>query len=176
MDVDAARNQQGRGDDNPAGGAAAADDVVNRAPPDQEEAQVVMNVISEEVADHPSILALQATNQTFLLTDPRQAGNPIVFCSRGFLEMTGYPQERIIGRNCRFMQGPNTDPVAVSKLRAAIDNEQDIKIVLLNYRMDDSTFWNHIIISNIRDGQGNVIYFLGLSFEISERDPLLVTG
>jgi PAS domain S-box-containing protein len=79
------------------------------------------------------------------------------------LELTGYPVARVLGRNCRFLQGPETDPVTVSRMREAIDQGEDISVELLNYRFDGSTFHNHVMISGIRHPTTDqVLYFLGL--------------
>jgi PAS domain S-box-containing protein len=120
------------------------------------------NELTEELLEHPAIAAFHASHATFLVTDPRLAGNPIIHASPGFLDLTGYAVDRVLGRNCRFLQGPGTDPVAVSHMRESIDQGRDISVTLLNYRQDGSTFWNQILISGIRDAHGELIYFIGI--------------
>jgi PAS domain S-box-containing protein len=119
------------------------------------------NELTEELLEHPAIAAFHASHATFLVTNPRLAGNPIIYVSSGFLDLTGYTVDRILGRNCRFLQGPGTDPVAVSRMRESIAQGRDISVTLLNYRQDGSTFWNQILISGIRDAHGEVLYFTG---------------
>lgn len=150
----------------------------NLLPADQWE-----NTIPIDLVDHPMVLACQESDCAFLVTNPRLPGNPIVYINQGFLDMTGYAQNRILGRNCRFMQGPETDPIVVSKMREAIDDSRGISVTLLNYRADGSTFYNHIIISTIKDPGDGVLYFLGVTKEVStqlETDkielPLQSTG
>ena len=74
--------------------------------------------------------------------------------------------ERVLGRNCRFLQGPETDPVAIARIRKAIEQDDDVTSRLLNYRMDGTTFWNEVVISGIRqmvgDNYGDVLYYLGV--------------
>ena len=82
--------------------------------------------------------------QNFVITDPSLPDNPIVFASQGFLTLTGYALNQILGRNCRFLQGPETDPAAVEKIRDAIHQGVDASVCLLNYRIDGSTFWNQV--------------------------------
>jgi PAS domain S-box-containing protein len=120
------------------------------------------NELTEELLEHPAIAAFHASHATFLVTNPRLASNPIIYASAGFLDLTGYAVDRVLGRNCRFLQGPRTDPVAVSHMRESIDQGRDISVTLLNYRQDGSTFWNQILISGIRDAHGELIYFIGI--------------
>eukprot|EP00980_Cylindrotheca_fusiformis_P027931 scaffold22569_cov116-Cylindrotheca_fusiformis.AAC.2 len=126
------------------------------------------NAIPEDLVDHPLLLAMQESESPFLVTNPRLPGNPIVYVNNGFLDMTGFSEDRVTGRNCRFMQGPATDPVVVAKMRDAIDEGRDITVTLLNYRADGSTFYNHIIISTIKDPDTDeVLYFVGLTEEVA---------
>lgn len=86
--------------------------------------------------------AVETTRMPMIVTDPNRADNPIIFSNRAFLEMTGYSSEEIIGTNCRFLQGPETDRAVVQSIREAIDERVDISTEILNYRKDGSTFWN----------------------------------
>jgi PAS domain S-box-containing protein len=80
------------------------------------------------------------------ITDPTLEDNPIIYVNNGFLKMTGYSEEELIGKNCRLLQGQGTDKEAVRKVREAIDNRNSIKIQLLNYRKDGTEFWNELTI------------------------------
>jgi PAS domain-containing protein len=83
--------------------------------------------------------------------------------------MTGYPVARVLGRNCRFLQGPETDPLAISQMREAIDRGDDVHVKVLNYRYDGSTFHNEVMISGIRHPHTNqVLYFVGLQCLVDE--------
>ena len=106
--------------------------------------------------DYSLVKALQIAQQNFVITDPSLADNPIVFASQGFLTLTGYTLDQILGRNCRFLQGPATDPRAVDRIRKGIETGQDTTVVLLNYRSDGTTFWNQFFVAALRDGDGNV--------------------
>jgi len=124
--------------------------------------RLLENVVPPDLAAHSLVRVLTATRTPFLITNPHMPGNPIVFACPDFLEMTGYPEDRVLGRNCRFLQGPETDPVAVGRMRDAIDQGKDVSVTLLNYRLDGSTFWNHVIISAVKDTMGEVLYFIGV--------------
>ena len=106
--------------------------------------------------DYGLVKALQITEQNFVITDPSIPDNPIVFASQGFLTLTGYSLGQILGRNCRFLQGPETDPRAVELIRKGIETGEDTTVVLLNYKVDGSTFWNQFFIAALRDGGGNI--------------------
>mmetsp|Transcript_25897 Transcript_25897/g.48268 ORF Transcript_25897/g.48268 Transcript_25897/m.48268 type:complete len:202 (+) Transcript_25897:203-808(+) len=121
------------------------------------------NVLPADIVNHPVIVAFQVSNANFLVSDPRIVGNPIIFASQGFLDLTRYPIARVLGRNCRFLQGPETDPAAVSQMREAIDRGEDVSVKVLNYKYDGTTFHNNVFISGIRDPSSNqVLYYVGL--------------
>lgn len=102
-----------------------------------------------------------------LITDPQQPDNPIIFCNEAFAKLTGYSRDELIGRNCRLLQGPETDRNAVAQLREAIADERDISIDILNYRKDGSSFWNALFVSPVRDANGDVIYFFASQLDFT---------
>ncbi len=117
----------------------------------------------------PFAAAVRATRMPMVITDPAQADNPIVFCNVAFQEMTGYTRAEIIGRNCRFLQGPETDRDAVARVRNAIDAGHDISVDLLNYRKDGTTFWNALYLSPVRDKDGVIRFFFASQLDVSDR-------
>ena len=127
----------------------------------------------ELAAEHgvgdPFAAAIRATRMAMLVTDARQPDNPIIFANNAFLALTGYPREEIIGRNCRILQGPDTDPAAVEMLRHAVANGQDAAIDILNYRKDGTTFWNALYLSPVRNQDGEIAYFFGSQVNISDQ-------
>ena len=84
--------------------------------------------------------AIETTRMPMIVTDPHQPDNPIVFANRAFLSTTGYAMEEVMGRNCRFLQGPDTDPSTVAEVRAAIKDRHETSVELLNYRKDGTSF------------------------------------
>ncbi|MEL6062011.1 MULTISPECIES: PAS domain-containing protein [unclassified Methylobacterium] len=121
----------------------------------------------------PFAAAVRATRMPMIITDPSQYDNPIVFVNDAFLKLTGYTRLEVTGRNCRFLQGPGTDPAAIDRLRAAIRQEKDIRVDLLNYRKDGSTFHNALFVGPVRDAEGKVVYFFASQLDVSEHHALI---
>ncbi|KAG9153730.1 hypothetical protein Leryth_005861 [Lithospermum erythrorhizon] len=116
---------------------------------------------------------LERIEKNFVITDPRLPDNPIIFASDSFLELTEYSREEILGRNCRFLQGPETDPATVRKIREAIDNQTEVTVQLINYTKSGKKFWNLFHLQPMRDQKGEVQYFIGVQLDGSEHvEPL----
>lgn len=127
---------------------------------------------ANKVLDDPDfsfIKALQTAQQNFVVTDPSLPDNPIVYATQGFLNLTGYTLDQVLGRNCRFLQGPETDPKAVEKIRSAIEEGSDMSVCLLNYRVDGTTFWNQFFIAALRDAGGNITNYVGVQCKVSDQ-------
>jgi PAS domain S-box-containing protein len=103
------------------------------------------------------------------LTDPNQPDNPMVYANQRFCEMTGYEESEIRDRNCRFMQGPETDPEPVAEIRNAIDNEEPATTVHRNYRKHGTMFRNRLTIAPVRNTDGEVSNWVGFQADVSER-------
>jgi PAS domain S-box-containing protein len=112
--------------------------------------------------------AMAQTRMAVILTDPWQDDDPIIFCNEAFCRLTGYPVDEVIGRNCRFLQGPKTDPEPIAKMREAIAKEEVAVVELLNYRRDGSTFWNALHLGPIYDETGKLLYFFGSQWDVSD--------
>lgn len=113
--------------------------------------------------------AVEATRMPMAVTDPRQPDHPIVFCNPAFSNLTGYSFEEIVGRNCRFLQGPDSDRATVDAVRNAIANRQEIAVELLNYRKNGSSFWNALYLSPVFDKEGELVYYFGSQLDVSRR-------
>ena len=95
-----------------------------------------------DLGTDPFVAAVRATRMPMIVTNPREADNPVVFANDAFCRLSGYAREEILGRNCRFLQGPDTDPATVARIRAAVDAERSVEVDILNYRKSGKTFWN----------------------------------
>lgn len=120
----------------------------------------------------PFAAAVRATRMPMIVTDPSQYDNPIVFANNAFLKLTGYTRFEVLGRNCRFLQGPETNPAAIDRIRDAIRQQVDIRVDLLNYRKDGSTFHNALYVGPVRDADGKVVYFFASQLDVSEHYAL----
>ena len=103
------------------------------------------------------------------ITDPDREDNPMIYINEGFEEITGYSRADSLGRNCRFLQGPETREEPVAELREAIANEQPVSVELRNYRKDGSLFWNRVTVAPIHDESGELSNFIGFQEDITER-------
>jgi PAS domain S-box-containing protein len=113
--------------------------------------------------------AVEMTRMPMTVTDPRQPDNPIVFANNAFFDLTGYSNEETIGRNCRFLQGPETDQRTLDEVRQAIREERAVAVDILNYKKDGKPFWNALFIGPIFDQDGELLYFFASQMDITER-------
>ncbi|KAL6011146.1 Phototropin-1 [Asimina triloba] len=119
--------------------------------------------VSEDLKD-----ALSAFQQTFVVADATKPDYPVMFASAGFFKMTGYVDKEVIGRNCRFLQGADTDPADVARIREALETGTNYCGRLLNYKKDGTPFWNLLTITPIKDENGKVLKFIGMQVEVSK--------
>ncbi len=113
--------------------------------------------------------AIQAVNQGIVITDPDLRENRIVYVSPGFERMTGYASAEVVGRNCRFLQGRDTDRAEVARIAAAVRGGVSHSGEVLNYRKDGSTFWNKLSITPVRDPDGRLVHFVGIQIDVTAR-------
>ncbi len=105
-----------------------------------------------------------------VLADPHQPDMPIVYVNRRFMETTGYSFDAAVGRNCRFLQGERTDPMAVARIRAAIEAREELTLDLMNYRADGTPFHNRLLIAPLNHDDGTLQYFLGVQTVVEPLD------
>ena len=105
--------------------------------------------------------------QGVVIVDARQKDRPIIAMNEGFSTLSGYKRHEVLGRNCRFLQGSDTDPVAVSYIRRAVDSGRPAVVTLLNYRKDGGTFWNRLSLNPIRDHRNQVVYIVGVQSDVT---------
>jgi len=121
----------------------------------------------------PFTAAVRATRMPMVIANPREADNPIVFANDAFCRLTGYAREEILGRNCRFLQGPESDPATVDRIRAAIKAQEPIEVDIRNHAKDGRPFWNRLLIAPVHDANGDLAYFFANQFDITvDRDNL----
>jgi len=103
------------------------------------------------------------------IADARADDEPLVFANEGFCDLTGYDRDDVVGRNCRFLQGEETDPNTVAEIREAIDAEAPVSVTLRNYRADGTAFWNELDVTPVEDETGTVTHYLGFQRDVTER-------
>jgi PAS domain S-box-containing protein len=103
------------------------------------------------------------------LSDPDRPDNPIVYANEAFELITGYEQEEIIGRNCRFLQGDDREQPEIDQIREALREERAVTVTLRNYRKDGSLFYNQFSIRPLYDPDGRLIYYLGIQYDVTEK-------
>src|SRR5919199_1565112 len=113
--------------------------------------------------------ALAASRGAIVITDPNEPDNPIVYANPAFEHITGYSIEESIGKNCRFLQGEDQDQPALEELRAAIREGRECQVVLRNYKKDGTLFWNELSIAPVHDEEGNLVNFVGVLDDVTER-------
>jgi sigma-B regulation protein RsbU (phosphoserine phosphatase) len=103
------------------------------------------------------------------IADARLPDRPLIYVNEGFERVTGYPAAEALGRNCRFLQGADTDPAAIAEIRAAVAAERECVVEILNYRRDGTPFWNRLSITPVRDERGEVTHFIGIQSDVTAR-------
>lgn len=117
-----------------------------------------------------TLLTEEEREQSVVITNPRLPDNPMIFISDEFEKQTGYSPEEVLGLNCRFLQGPETDQKAIEAIRAALDAESEITVDILNYRKDGSKFWNRLRIRPLYGDDMRVMFFAGTQNPIDASD------
>lgn len=112
--------------------------------------------------------SVEASINGVIIADATQPDQPIIYANSAFSQMTGYSQDEVIGHNCRFLQGKDTDSKVVARIREHMEAQRDIHVTLRNYRKDGTPFWNDLYISPVRDNDGQVAHFVGVQHDITE--------
>jgi len=158
-------------DNNPPGG----EEQPRSTPEDtsRKDARIRAELAGLDDGTDPFTAAVRATRMPMVITNPHEADNPIVFANDAFCRLTGYAREEILGRNCRFLQGPESDPATVDRIRAAIKAQEPIEVDIRNHAKDGRPFWNRLLIAPVHDANGDLAYFFANQFDITvDRDNL----
>ena len=119
----------------------------------------------------PQILTqiLDGSVNGITLSDPDQDDNPIVYANKAFEKISGYSNEETVGRNCRFLQGQEKDQEELQLIRDAIKNAKPVEVTLKNFRKNGDLFYNRLSITPLFDSEGQLIYFLGVQYDVTEQ-------
>jgi PAS domain S-box-containing protein len=106
-----------------------------------------------------------------VISDPRVKDNPIICCNKAFVELTGYTEAEILGRNCRFLAGPATEPWLTDTIRNGVRRHAPVLVEILNYKRDGTPFRNAVLVAPIFDDEGELEFFLGSQVEMENDAP-----
>jgi PAS domain S-box-containing protein len=132
---------------------------------------VVLDTLGEALKNAIEISPIAA-----VLSDPRLPGNPIVASNPAFSALTGFRSEEIIGRNCRFLSGPGTEPWLTERISRSVSDRRPVLVDILNYRRDGTPFRNAVTIAPVFSDQGLLDYFMGSQVECDLNEPGLGAG
>ena len=113
--------------------------------------------------------ALDAAVTGIVIVDVINPGQPLTYVNAGFERLTGYGADEILGRNCRLLQGPGTDPRHLDEMRTALSRGEECRVTLLNYRADGTAFWNELTLSPVADESGRVTEYIGIQNDVTDR-------
>jgi PAS domain S-box-containing protein len=129
------------------------------------------------MALHPTAIrdalttAMMNSTAPMVLSDPHLPDCPMIAVNQAFAGLTGYDPVDITGQNCRFLQGPKTDPSSPRRIRACLDAGQGCIEWIVNYRRDGSEFWNLLFISPVHAADGSLLFFFGNQLDITKGYP-----
>jgi PAS domain S-box-containing protein len=117
----------------------------------------------------PQILTqiLDGSVNGITLSDPDKKDNPIVYANKAFEQITGYSLEETVGRNCRFLHEQEKDQEELQQIRDAIKNAKPVEVTLKNFRKNGELFYNRLSITPLFDNEGQLIYFLGVQYDVT---------
>jgi PAS domain S-box-containing protein len=139
----------------------------------QDELRIAAEIGGVDLGTDPFVAAVRATRMPMVISNPRLADNPIVFANDAFCRLSGYSREEILGRNCRFLQGPGTDRASVRRIHDAVDAQRSIEIDIRNHRKDGQPFWNRLLMAPVFDVSGELAYFFASQVDVTiERERL----
>jgi PAS domain S-box-containing protein len=123
---------------------------------------------TQQTSDPEVIELIESSPVASVVSDPRLPDNPIIACNQAFMDLTGYSEDEIVGRNCRFLSGPGTEPWLTETIRQGVRERKPVMVEILNYKRDGSAFRNAVVVAPIFDDDGELSYFFGSQVELSE--------
>lgn len=124
------------------------------------------NVLELDPYDNRHVRLVVDSPIPSVISDPRLPDNPIVACNAAFCDLTGYPVEEVVGRNCRFLSGPATEPWLTEEIRRGVREHRPVLVEILNYKRNGQPFRNAVLVAPIYDENDALLYFLGSQVEI----------
>ncbi|MEO0502697.1 MAG: PAS domain-containing protein [Pseudomonadota bacterium] len=128
------------------------------------------DTVEQLLEDDKSFEGFSRAQVAMVVTNPHLQDNPIVYVNQAFTRSTGYARSATIGRNCRFLQGSDTNKADVDRLRAGIEAEESVTVDILNYRANGEPFMNRLIVAPVQDDGGQTQYFVGVQKELRQSE------
>ena len=129
-------------------------------------------VSDEKLARELKNFALESTSCGVAIADMQVEDQPLIYINKGFEKISGYTRDEVIGQNCRFLQGDDTEQPQLELLRHALREGEDVMVTLRNYRKDGTIFYNELYLSPIKDSNGKVTHFIGVQNDVTRREIL----
>ena len=104
-----------------------------------------------------------------VVCDATAADCPVVYANAAFLQLSGYPLSALLGRNLRLLQGNDQDQEGRQRIREALARGESCRVMMRNYRLDGTQFWNEILIQPVRDAAGTLVQWIGYHRDTRER-------
>ncbi len=124
--------------------------------------------VTKNISD-PEVMELIYSNPiASVVSDPRLPDNPIIACNEAFKDLTGYDEDEIVGRNCRFLAGPGTEPWLTEAIRQGVKERKPVMVEILNYKKGGTPFRNAVVVAPVFDDEGELSYFFGSQVELDE--------
>ena len=140
--------------------------------PDQGKTTPPPTVAPEKISPATNVTRLiEASPVASVISDPRLPDNPIVAVNAAFIDLTGYAEPEILGRNCRFLSGPGTEPWLSETIRQGVQERRPVLVEILNYKKDGTPFRNAVVVAPIFDEDDDLQYFLGSQVELPDASP-----
>ena len=125
---------------------------------------------SHEILDDGLVVSISLSPIAAVISNPRLPDNPVVATNRAFCTLTGYSEAEIIGRNCKFLTGPGTEPWSTDRIRAGLSQQRPVLVEILNYKRCGTPFRNAVLVAPVFDVEGKLSYFLGSQVELLDDD------
>ena len=135
---------------------------------DREQVRIGAEIDRTGLSTDPFASAVRATRMPMIISDPNQPDNPIIFANSAFCKLTGYERDDILGRNCRFLQGAETDQGEIARIRTAIAERVAVEAEVLNYTKSGEPFWNRLLVSPVFDRDGALTYFFASQYNTTD--------
>ena len=129
-----------------------------------------MTVYDLHGGGHSLLASIKGSPIAAVISDPRLPVNPIVAVNDAFCKLTGYPSDEIIGRNCKFLAGPATEPWLTDRIATGIREHRPVLVEILNYKRDGTPFRNAVLVAPVFDDDGSLEYFIGSQVELQDAD------